>query len=329
MTRGRQTRAKRERIDETARREERKSAGARMRIPARTGKRLLLAAGVYLGGFVVLTLLVGDMPGAAAEPADRLIPTVILLAFVFETMDSAGGMGFGTALAPLLFVLGFGPLQVVPGLLAVEAATGLLAGLLHHEFRNIELSWRPPNAATKSLLLVAGLGAAGAIASATLAYFATPLPDKVIKTYVAVLLLVMGGLGLAHRWLTPDTAYRPRRLVAFAVLAGLNKGLGGGGYGPVITLGAVLAGVLEKSATAIAALAEGCVSSFGLLAFLAIGAAGVDVDLSLLPSLWIGAFPAAMIAPYAVRVVPNRVWRYAIPLYALGIAALSLFKLHT
>jgi hypothetical protein len=84
----------------------------------------------------------------------------------------------------------------VPALLAVEAATGLLAGLLHHEFRNVELSWRPLNDATRSLLVIGGLGAAGAIASAAVAYFAVPLPERVVKMYVAILVLVMAGLTL-------------------------------------------------------------------------------------------------------------------------------------
>jgi hypothetical protein len=35
----------------------------------------------------------------------------------------------------------------------------------------------------------------------------------------------------------------------------------------------------------------------GLLAFFVIGAAGIDVDLTLLPSQWLGAFPAAMLSP--------------------------------
>lgn len=299
-----------------------------MRISARTGWRLLLVAGIYLGGFAVLTVLVRGTPGGHVDLADALVPTVIVLAFMFETLDSAAGMGFGTSLAPLLFVLGFGPLQVVPALLAAEAATGLLAGILHHEFRNIEFSWRPLNDASRSLLLIGGLGTIGAVASAALAYYAVPLPEELIKTYVAILVLLMGGFILVTQWLKPHKTYRLRRLVLFAALAGVNKGLGGGGYGPVITLGAIFAGIIEKSATAIATLAEGCVSTFGFLAFLAIGAAGVDIDLTLLPSLWVGAFPAAAISPYAVRVLPNRVWRYVIPVYALGIGGVSLFKLY-
>jgi uncharacterized membrane protein YfcA len=138
----------------------------------------------------------------------------------------------------------------------------------------------------------------------------------------------MGVFMVALQWLKPHETYRPRRLIVFATLAGVSKGLGGGGYGPLITLGAVFAGIIEKSATAIATLAEGCVSTFGALTFLAIGAAGVDIDLHLLPSLWVGAFPAAVIAPYAVRVLPNRIWKYLIPAYAVGIAAISLFKLY-
>ena len=299
-----------------------------MRISAQTGRRLLLVAAMYLLGFVVLSALVHGVPGSVADLGRGLDPAVILLAFVFESVDSASGMGFGTALAPLLFVLGFAPLQVVPALLATEAATGLLAGMLHHEFRNIELAWRPLNAAARSLLLIGGLGAAGAVASAVLAYYAVPLPETVIKTYVAVLVLLMGALILLHHWITPQKTYRPARLGIFAALAGVNKGLGGGGYGPVLTLGAIFAGIIEKSATAIATLAEGCVSTFAVLAFLVIGAAGVEVDLTLLPSLWIGAFPAGVIGPYAVRVIPNRVWRYVIPLYALGVAGVSLYKLY-
>jgi uncharacterized membrane protein YfcA len=314
------------RIDAPARREEQRPPRARMRLSRRAIRRLFVVAGVYVAGFVILTLLVG---GGLDRIGDTLDPAVVVLAFVFETLDSAGGMGFGTALAPLLFVLGFGPLQVVPALLATEATTGLVAGMLHHEFRNIQLSWRPLNAATRTLLLIAGLGAAGAVASATLGYFAVPLPESVIKAYVAVLVLAMGAFTLVHRWLRRPEKYRPRRLVVFAALAGVNKGLGGGGYGPVITLGALVSGIMEKSATAIAALSEGCVAVFGLMAFLAIGAAGVEVDFSLVPSLWLGAFPAAVLAPYAVRVMPNRVLRYAIPVYALGVAVLSIVKLIT
>jgi uncharacterized protein len=63
---------------------------------------------------------------------------VIVIAFLFEGLDSSDGMGFGTALAPLLFILGYEPLQVVPILLLSEMLTGLIAGFVHHEFDKSE-----------------------------------------------------------------------------------------------------------------------------------------------------------------------------------------------
>ncbi|WP_227378082.1 hypothetical protein [Haladaptatus halobius] len=51
---------------------------------------------------------------------------------------------------------------------------------------------------------------------------------------------------------------------------------------------------------------------------------GVGIDLILLPSIFTGGFLAAIGAPYLVRVMPNQVWRYVIPLYAFTIGLLGL-----
>jgi hypothetical protein len=40
--------------------------------------------------------------------------------------------------------------------------------------------------------------------------------------------------------------------------------------------------------------------------------------------LWLGAFPAAVIGPYLVRVLPVRIWRYFVPIYATVIATILL-----
>ncbi len=74
---------------------------------------------------------------------------VVLLCAVFEYMDSAGGMGYGTALTPLLLTAGFDPKQVVPLVMITEMVTGLVSGLIHGEFENVEWKLRPMNETTK------------------------------------------------------------------------------------------------------------------------------------------------------------------------------------
>jgi len=58
---------------------------------------------------------------------------IALIAFLAEYVDSSLGMGYGTILTPVLLLMGFKPLEVVPAVLLSEFATGLLAGFTHHK----------------------------------------------------------------------------------------------------------------------------------------------------------------------------------------------------
>lgn len=292
----------------------------RARISSTTARSLLFFALLYVVG---IGLIYGGIVGTSGGEF-QLLPLIVLFAFLFEAFDSAAGMGFGTALAPTLFVLGYDPLQVVPVLLVSEAITGLTAGGIHHTFSNVRFSFSM-NEATKLVVLFAGLGSLATAASVVLVYFMLELPDGLIKTYVAVLVISMGALGLVRAKIYDPMGYRPRLLIVFALIAGMNKGIGGGGYGPVVTLGQIVSGVFEKSATAITALAEGIVSVVGVVAFLVLSTQGVAIDPLLLPSIFTGGFLAAVTAPYIVRIVPNAVWQYAIPSYAvlIGVAAFA------
>jgi uncharacterized membrane protein YfcA len=71
-------------------------------------------------------------------------------------------------------------------------------------------------------------------------------------------------------------------------------------------------------------MSEGFASTAGTLTFVVIFALGTEVDWRLLPWLWLGAFPASVVGPYLVRVLPVRVWRYFVPVYATAIATILL-----
>ncbi len=259
----------------------------------------------------------------------ELILYIILLAFLFESMDSMAGMGFGTALSPLLFLFNYTPLQVVPAILISEAITGFIDSFFDHEFKNVRYSFHPLNDATKISLMIAFFGCLAIFTSVLLGYFVIKFPDLLIKIYVAILVIFMGISGFIRIKLskTEQSKKRLKMLIGFSALAGFNKGIGGGGYGPVITMGQLFSGVYEKSATAIVSFAESIVSIVGIITFFLISFAGIEVDLVLLPSLFTGGFFAALIAPYLVRVFPNKIWKYFIPIYAIGIGLFSLIKL--
>lgn len=291
----------------------------------------------FLCGYVVLIAVAGwlvDRPtgtGGFFHFSAWLFPAVVVLAFLFETVDSAAGMGFGTALTPLLLAMGHDPLTVVPTLLIAQAITGLVTASAHHEFQNVQFSiGNGLNEATKLMLLIALFGVAAVIVSIVLVYLTFKLPASIIESYVAILVLMMGIVALAHRFLAGGgrIAFRPKRMIGFAALAGINKGIGAGGYGPVVTLGQLYAGVYEKSAAAITSLAEAWVSIAGAITFFAITAAGVKLNLDLLPSVLAGSLLAAIGSPYLVRILPNRIIGYLIPGYAVVIAAVLMAKLY-
>jgi len=256
----------------------------------------------------------------------ELYPIIILLAFLFETMDSSAGMGFGTGLTPLLFLLGYEPLQVVPILLLSEAITGFTAGFFHQEFENVSFSIQKPlNRETKIAGIIAVTGCFAIIFSVVLTYATLELPKSFIKTYVGILVLIMGMIGIL-RLKSKSTYYRPKLLTGFAALAGFNKGIGAGGYGPVVMMGQLFSGIYEKTATAIVSLAEGIVSLVGYASFVFITSYGITIDYLLLPSIFTGGFIAAILSPYLVRVLPNNIWRILIPLYAILMGVITLGK---
>src|SRR3989338_6760662 len=63
---------------------------------------------------------------------------VIIIAFFAEYIYSTLWMGYGTTLTPVLLIMGFSPLQVIPAVLGSELVTGLLGGFTHHAVGNVD-----------------------------------------------------------------------------------------------------------------------------------------------------------------------------------------------
>ena len=254
-----------------------------------------------------------------------IIWSVVLVAMFFEFMDASAGMGFGTALTPLLLVMGFDPKQIVPAVMIQQGTAGLVGAFLHREFENVEWKFKPMSETIKLWLIISIVGCLAVTFSITAVYAYLKVAKVWIKLYVAVLLLMMGVISLYQG--RKDKPYKPKKMFGFAALAGFNKGVGGGGYGPVVTIGGLISGVPVKSMLAVTAICEGTVSTFAILVWIALLSGGVIIDYILLPSLMLATIFSAVAAPYMIRVFPEKLWKIVVPAYCVVVAVLCFWKI--
>jgi len=174
-------------------------------------------------------------------------------------------------------------------------------------------------------MIIAGGGILAVSFSISTIYGMLKVGQIWINLYVAVLLLVMGFVAFFNS--KKVNTYRPKRMYFFGALAGFNKGIGGGGYGPVVTIGGLLSGVPAKTMMAITAFSEGLVCVVSIIVWLFWLKHGVVIDFILLPSMMLGSILSVVAAPYATRVFPNSIWRRVVPIYCCIIAGFCFWKI--
>jgi uncharacterized membrane protein YfcA len=318
---------------------EKPTMGARAVISGESWRTLIKYAILYIVLFFAAVWLAGNpfewtqripsaftiQNGLAGTDNWTIVWWVVLLCAIFEYMDSAGGMGYGTALTPLLLTAGYDPKQVVPLVMITEMVTGLVSGLIHGEFENVEWKLKPMNETTRLTMLIAITGMCATMISVSAVYNFFQTQKFWIKLYVTVLLVVMGICSIMTA--VKYVKYRPNLMWIFAFVGGFNKGVGGGGYGPVITVGGLISGVPVKSMVAVTSFAEGMTCVAAVVTWFALVSVGVIVDYMLLPSFVLGTVVAAVGAPYTTRIIPEIFWRWAVPIYCCILAGYSTYKI--
>lgn len=197
---------------------------------------------------------------------------ILAIAFAAEYFDATLGMGYGTALTPILLLIGLEPLQVVPAVLVSALVAGLAASLAHHKVGNV--NFRSPRA-VKIVLLLATCSIFGAFAAVLVA---VSIPAFYLEFYIGLLVALMGGLILWKR--KSRSPFSRLRIILLGVVAAFNKGISGGGYGPLVTSGQILSGIDGKNAVGITTLAESLTCAAAVTAFLFVGGASIDWELS-------------------------------------------------
>lgn len=263
---------------------------------------LLVAGVVVLLGLGGLLTDQGLFPDSTGHMGSGVLLMIFAAALFCEYMDSSLGMGYGTTLTPALLVAGFAPLQIVPCILLSEFITGLAAALMHHHDGNVDLLG--DKEARTAALTLSILSAVGAIAAVLLSL---QVPGAWRKGIIGAIILLAGLTTLltAGRRLR----YRTSHLIGLGALAAFNKGLSGGGYGPLVTAGQVVSGLSPKKAVAITSLAESLTCLVGLAAYVVLKG---DLDWTLALPLTLGAVLSVPMATLTVRRLSESVIRMSV-----------------
>jgi uncharacterized membrane protein YfcA len=283
---------------------------------------------VRIWALLVLTII-AILLAQAALPGLRFLPSlgtdfpplailaIFLVALFCEYIDSSLGMGYGTTLTPLLLLVGFDPLQIVPCVLLSEFVTGLAAGVMHHRDGNVDLI-RDKRART-TVLLLSALSVLGATAAVTLAL---TISKFWLTLIIAIIILSIGVVILST--IRRQLRYRRGHIIAVGAVAAFNKGLSGGGYGPLVTAGQVVSGLPAKHAVAITSLAESLTCIVGLAAYLLLYS---RLDLTLAAPLTLGALLSVPMATLTVRRIPENTMRASVGVVTCLLGVFALLKL--
>ena len=264
-----------------------------------------------------------------------------MFAFFCEYMDSTLGMGYGTTLTPVLLLMGFSPMEIVPAILLSELITGFLAGILHHREGNVDFKPKTYDVFKISNMLsplgyiekvrksfplhlkVAILLSVCSIVGTVAAVFvAVNIPKFYLKLYIGCLVLAMGIIILVC--FKKDFKFSWKKITLLGLIASFNKGMSGGGYGPVVTSGQILSGVEGKSAVGITSLSESLTCLVGVITYMLV--CENPIEWKLAPYLITGAVLSVPLSAKSVKVFSPKMLKLAIAVLTIALGTFTIIK---
>ena len=238
-----------------------------------------------------------------------VIILVIIVSFVAQFLNTALGEGFGTIVVPSFILLGFDPIQIVPSLLFVQVFTGILSAIFHHRSGNVDFSIEG-----KSFKIALVLTFFSIVGGGSAAFLAINLSQFFVKIYVGLIAFLMGVLVLLFKDREMKFSWLKINFLGF--FASFNKGISGGGYGPIITSGQILSGLDSKSSVSISSFTEAITCLMALLVYL-LKVKVIDF-MPVLPLL----FGSVIAIPFAVYMVKKSDGKKHV--IAIGVITVSL-----
>lgn len=226
---------------------------------------------------------------------------VAIAGFVAAMVDGALGMGFGPTSSSILLSTGLSPVAVSTTVNLAKVATGLVAGVAHWQFRNID---------RRLVLQLAIPGSVGALVGVTV--LANVDGDQ-LKPVLAILLLLVGvrilvrfsrplpvnGAGADDATDGAPPEFDRRGVEVAAAAGGVTNGLVGA-WGPVVTPFLLHRGLAPRFAIGSVNTAEVAVATVAAGSLIA-SLGGEQIDAAVVAAMLLGGVAAAPLAAWVVR----------------------------
>lgn len=250
---------------------------------------------------------------------DSKLLILLPISFFVQFLDAALGMGHGTIMAPILLLMGFSPLEVVPGILFSELITDSVSSYFHHRFKNVDLS-----RGSADLRLAMVLAVFAMVGTFIAVNIAVHIPLRTAKMIIALMVIGMGILIAFPIVRKPRFTWR--KIIVLGTLASFNKAISGGGYGPLLMGGQILSGIGIKNAVGIAALSKAITCLAGITFYFIYN---INCRWMLGPWLALGGIFAIPLAAYTLRESKEHKAREIAAFFIILLGCFTLYKLVT
>jgi uncharacterized protein len=274
---------------------------------------------------VLIVSLMGSNSIHIGVPIWAIVVLLFFISAFCEYIDSSLGMGYGTTLTPLLLTFGVVRAEIVPVILLSELMTGFFAGIAHHREGNVNLK-KDKNIKTAVIFLTIP-SIIGVVTATILSSRMKEIGQHYANLYIGLMIVAIGIYLIYSNFVRKripgtGTISKPR-LLTLGIVAAFNKGVSGGGYGPLMTGGQLTAGVKEREAVVITSLCEGFTCFTGLVVFFILGG---SLNWFYVVPLCMGSMVSVVPAAKTIRIIPEGLLKKAIGWATLLLGLLTLWK---